>query len=223
MARAYRTLGDLRGELLARLGMGAMGASGGANGALMNSFLRNAQAQVYAMQDWNFLTEFVEITCGIGQNLYDYPKACERDQRILRIETKVAGQVVQLKEGITPAMWSTMDVRSQPARYERQAQILIYPKPSAAYLMRVWYIRDLERFTEDGDRATIDDEIVLLHAVATAKAHYRQPDAAEYKGMLDTQLARLRGRSFRANGVYRRAEGAIPIPKPVVVGRDNLP
>lgn len=223
MPSRYRTLGDLRGELLARIGMGGMGASGGANGALMNSFLRNSQWQLYNMADWKHLEEFVEVTTGVGQNLYDYPKACARDQRIIRIETVIAGQVVELKEGITPAMWGTMDVRSQPARFERLAQILVYPRASAAYTMRIWYIKDLGRFTQDGDPATLDDELILLHSIVAAKGHYRHPDAKFYEGQLDIQLARLRGRSFGSNGVYRRSDGAIPIPKPVVVGRDDLP
>lgn len=216
----YRTLGDLRGELLARLGMGAMGASGGANGALMNSFLRSAQAQLYTMADWSHLKGFKEIATGVGQNAYDYPAPCARDQRVLKVETHVAGQVVELREGITPSMWSTMETRSQPARYERLEQLLIYPKPDQAYTLRVWYIRDLGRFTQDNDRATLDDDLILLHALANAKAHYRQPDAQIYQGQLDTQLARIRGRSFGSNGVYRRGDCAAPEPKPAVVGRD---
>ena len=52
----YRTLEALRTELSARLGMGGMGASGGASLSLLNSFLRNGQDQLYRMQDWRHLT-----------------------------------------------------------------------------------------------------------------------------------------------------------------------
>jgi hypothetical protein len=46
--------------------------------------------------------------------------------------------------------------------------------------------------------------MILLHALANAKAHYRQPDAATYQGQLNTLLATLRGQSFGSNGVYRQ-------------------
>lgn len=226
---AYRTLGALRSELLARLGMGAMGASGGASGTLIDSFLRNGQAQLYRAADWRHMTDYYDITSGVGQNLYDYPTAgvmdpsvgCSRDKRILRIETSITGQFVELNEGITTEQWSTMETQSNPARYERFKQILIYPKSnSATYIIRVWFLGDLHRFTVDGDVATLDDEMILLHAVTNAKAHYRQPDAKLYEGQLNTLLASLRGQSFSSNGVYRRGDSQPVERRPALLGRD---
>ena len=225
---AYRTLGELRSELLARLGMGAMGASGGANSALIDSFLRNGQAQLYRLQDWKHLQDWADTTTGIDQNLYDYPTAgtmdpgigCARDKRILRVETVLSGQFVPVTETITTAMWSTMDQTSNPQRFERLKQILIYPKADAAYQLRFWFVSDLGRFTQTDDVATLDDEMVFLHALANAKSHYRQPDAATYQGQLNELLGSLRGQSFTSGGVVRRHENdAAAMTKPVVVGR----
>lgn len=225
---AYRTLGDLRSELLARLGMGAMGASGGANAVLIDSFLRNGQAQLYRMQNWKHLQDWFDATTGVGQNLYDYPTAgtmdtgigCSRDKRILRVETVLSGQFVPVTEGITTAMWSTMDQRSNPQRFERLKQILVYPKADAAYTLRIWFVQDLMPFTNANDVATLDDEMILLHAVANAKAHYRQPDAASYQGQLNELLGSLRGQSFTSGGVIRRhGEAVAAMTKPAVVGR----
>lgn len=218
---AYRTLDDLRAELLARCGMGGMGASGGANQVLFDSFLRNGQAQLYWMQDWKKLIWYEDKTLGEEQNQLDYPEECERDQRILRIETVYNGEWRRLDEGIDTVDWNTMDTPSFPTKYERLAQILIYPKANTTYTIRIWYIKDLERFTENGDRATLDDEMIFLHALANAKAHYRQPDAATYQGQLNTLLAALRGQSFGSNGVYRRDTVPPPHQRPRVVGRDD--
>jgi hypothetical protein len=220
MPGRYRTLGELRAELLARLGMGAMGASGGANSVLIDSFLRNGQAQLYRAQDWRHLTAYADITTGVGQNQYDYPNACERDQRVLRVEVQQSGLWTPLCEGIETGMWSTMDTQSIPTRYERFAQLLIYPKSDAAYTLRVWYVADLGRFTQASDESTLDDEMVLLHALANAKAHYRQPDAATYQGQLNSLLGQLRGDSFGSNRVYRRGNAAEPERKPALLGRD---
>lgn len=224
---AYRTLETLRTELLARLGMAGMGASGGANLTSIDSFLRNGQAQLYRMQDWRHLTDYQDKTLGQAQNLLDYPNAgvmtgrsCARDQRILKVETIYSGQYLQLREGITTDMWSTMETQAQPIRYERYAQMLIYPKANQVYTVRVWFVADLDPFTEDDDTATLDDEMILLHALANAKAHYRQPDAPTYQGQLNTLLGTLRGQSFGENGVYRRGDSPAPMRKPAVVGRD---
>lgn len=224
----YRTLGDLRAELLARLGMGAMGASGGANVVLIDSFLRNGQAQLYRMQDWKHMQDWFDTTTGVDQNLYDYPTAgtmetdtgCARDKRILRVETLLSWQWVPVTEGITTAMWSTMDQKSNPQRFERLKQILVYPKADAAYTLRFWFVHDLGRFTQPDDVATLDDEMILLHALANAKAHYRQPDASTYQGQLNELLGSLRGQSFTSGGVVRRRENDnASMLKPVVVGR----
>lgn len=217
----YRTLGELRGTLLARIGMGGMGASGGANRSLVDSFLHEGQRALYWMTDWRHLTWYEDKTTGIGQNQYDYPAAAVRDRRILRVEVEQGGQWIEIDEGISTGMWSTMDTQGIPARFERYAQLLIYPKSDAAYRLRQWFIADLSPFTEDEHRATLDDSMILLHATAYAKAHYRQPDAQLYQGQLDTLLSRVRGQSFGSNGVYTRRAGATPERRPAVVGRDT--
>jgi hypothetical protein len=218
---AYRTLGDLRSELMARLGMGAQGASG-ASQVLMNSFLRNGQAQLYQAQDWKHLTQYAEKDLGVGQNLLDYPTACARDQRILCIDSYYSGQWRELKEGIDSEHWNTMDTLSYPFRFERFAQLLIYPKADQVYRVRFKFVADLARFEQDGDRASLDDEMILLHAVTNAKAHYRQPDASLYQGQLASLLASLRAKSFPSgpDAVVRRRSDEVIEPKPLVVGRD---
>ena len=217
---AYRTLGELRSLVLARCGMGGMGASGGANQALIDSFLSNGQTQLYWMNDWRHLIWYEEKDTGLGQNLYDYPDAAAKNRRILKVEIRYSNVWRELREGITTAMWSTMDTQTLPQRYERFAQILLYPKPNATYKMRVWYVSDLAPFSADSDRCTLDDDMVLLHATTTAKAHYRQPDAKLYEAQLDNLLARIKGQSFSSNGVYQRGSGLVTEPKPQVVGRD---
>jgi hypothetical protein len=219
---AYRTLEELQTELSARLGMGAMGASGGGNVVAIKSFLRNGQAQLYRMQDWKHLIDYEDKTLGVSQNLLDYPTAgtlgaggCARDKRILRIETEYNGQWRVLEEGISTGHWDTMDTLSWPARYERLHQVLIYPKADQTYTLRFWYVADLGSFTQPDDPATLDDEMILLHALANAKAHYRQPDAQTYQGQLNSLLASLRGQSFK--GVYRRDDRPQPEPRPVVI------
>jgi hypothetical protein len=212
----YRTLGELRSELLARLGMGGMGASGGSNQVAIDSYLKNGQEQLYRMQDWSHLESFEDKVIGIEENLFDFPDACARSRRVLRIEVLDGGEYRCLREGIRTGDWSTMDSLGAPFRFERRKQIMVYPKADKAYTVRIWFIEDLARFTKDSDRASLDDGMIFLHALANAKAHYRQPDAATYQGQLNSMLASLRGEAFA--GVYRRNEVPPNEPRPVVVG-----
>ena len=223
---AYRTLGELRSTLMARLGMGAQGASG-ASAALMNSLLANGQTQLYWAQDWKHLIDYEDKTLGVDQNLIDYPTegvmaggSAARDRRILRVETVISGQWRKLKEGIETEQWSNMDTKGAPQRYDRYAQCLVYPKADQVYTVRFWFVADLGAFTQDTDRASLDDEMILLHATANGKAHYRQPDAATYQSQVATLMASLRGQSFPADGVFRPQPQAEIERRPLVVGRD---
>lgn len=224
---AYRTLGELESELLSRLGMGAQGANGAAQ-PLLRSFLRNGQTQLYWAQDWKHLIDYADKELGVDQNRLDYPTAgtmnqafgCTRDRRILRVETVYNGQWRRIPEGIRTEDWSKMSVKSYPVRCERYAQLLLYPIANQVYTIRFWYVADLAPFTQAGDRASLDDEMILLHAVTNGKAHYRHPDAKLYEGQLSSLMASLRGQSFSTDGVYRRDESREVQRKPAVVGRD---
>ena len=109
-----------------------------------------------------------------------------------------------------------MSTESYPVRCERYAQLLLYPMADQIYTIRFWYVADLGAFTQAGDRATLDDEMIMLHAITNAKAHYRHPDAKLYEGQLTTLMGSLRGQSFKMGGVYRRDESRAIEPKPVV-------
>jgi hypothetical protein len=224
----FRTLGALRSDLLARLGMGAMGASGGANKSLIDNFVIEAQKELYQLQDWKHLQDYKDLTTGIGQNLYDFPTTgtmdtttgCSLYQRVLRVETNVTGQFVEIRNGITTEMWSTMDTQGQPQRYELFKQIMLYPKADTAYTTRVWFVADLQPFSQDAHVATFDDAMILLHAIAHGKAHYRHPDAKVYMDDLEKLLSRLRGRSFNNDGIVRRGSDREIERRPAVLGRD---
>ena len=77
MTTINRQLGDLRAELLVRLGFGAAGSASVTNSAIIDSFLRSAQEQLYWQFEWAELRTFDEQTTGIDQRFYNYPADCE--------------------------------------------------------------------------------------------------------------------------------------------------
>lgn len=195
---AYRTLEELRIIVSARLGFGSQGSRIGGNATLINSFLQNAQYQLYELQNWKKLTDYDDKTIGVNQYLVDYPPTAN-PERILEIAVDIGGGSVQwfpLKEGIRLEHYNTQANKSFPQRYERYTQIEVWPKCDAIRTMRIWFIKNLGPFTADDDVATIDDELILLHATATGKGHYRHPDAPIWSSQLESLLARIKGHSF---------------------------
>jgi hypothetical protein len=186
---AYRTLGELQAELLARLGMAAMGASGGANRTLIDSFLRNGQAQLYRMQDWKHLTDYFDKELGTSQNLLDYPTEGVMGTAGARATSAscgwsgYGGQYTRAARGHPhrPVEHDGHAVVPDPLRALRPAADL--PEGRPGLHRAVWFVADLgARFTRTDDEATLDDEMIFLHALANAKAHYRQPDARPTRG-----------------------------------------
>jgi hypothetical protein len=220
---AFRTLGELRADLQNRLGFGAAGAAAGVNAPIVDSFLYNAQVQLYAQFDWKKLTYRFDKTMGIGQTLYDYPtiaagaSADANEERILKIETNLTPtgnpSWRKLKEGIGLEHRNALVNNSWPQRYELYQQIEVIPGADVAYKLRVWYIAKLGRFSQDNDRASIDDSIVFLHALANAKAHYKQSDAAFYTNQLTSLLTQLKSKGFTRK-VFQRGPDKDVEPRP---------
>jgi len=192
-----RTLGSLRAELQTRLGFGMSGQAGIVNSPIMDSFLRSAQEQLYAQFDWRELVTFEEILTGADQQFYDYPADCNVE-RINTVAIWNGGEWQQLVEGISLRERS-VDLGGWPLKYERAAQMELWPVPTTQLRLRRDYVSVLAPFVESSDRTSIPSEHVFLFALANAKAHYRQPDADRYEKQMDALLVKLkaqhRGRS----------------------------
>ncbi len=198
----FRTLGELRSELARRLGFGATG-SAGINAGILDSFLQNAQDQLYAQFDWRHLIKYDTKNTGVGQSLYDWATDCD-PTRITEIAINDGTRWVPMKEGITWPMRSD-DSQTIPCRYERFAQMEVWPAPDALYSMRRYYVQAPSRFTQDNDRASIDDALLFMHALTNAKAHYKQADAQTYANQLNAMMIKLKGQN-RGQAVHRRGE-----------------
>jgi len=199
MARQYRTLGELRAEMRAMLGAASAGASAGPNGTIIDTHLRNAQTILYWTHDWAHLRKYGLKTLGVDQYLLDYPaegNGANPDR--IRYVSVLRGGVwsAPLPKGITPSMYTYQDNKSWPQRWEPYAQLEVFPKADQVYSMRIFYIENLGRFTDDADRASLDDTAISAIATGTLKAHYRQPDAAVFQKMSDTLVMTLKSKSW---------------------------
>lgn len=200
-----RTLGEIRADIQTRLGFGQAGQAGVVNSPLIDSMIRSAQNQLYAQHDFLHLKKVHEEPTGAEQQFYDYPTDCDVGG-ILTIAVKWGSRYYTLTEGIDIADrgWNPA---GPPQKYERADQIEIWPIPAGTeYTLRIEYIKTLDPLNDNNDRTTIDSELIYLHALSNAKAHYRQPDAQTYASQLDALLSRLKAknRSVQVLGKVKR-------------------
>lgn len=208
MARQYRTLGELRAEMRAKLGAASAGAAAGPNQTLIDSHLRDAQTILYYTHDWAHLRKYQLKTLGLHEFLIDYPDAGNgANPDRIRYVSVLRGGVWSppIPKGITPSMYTYQLNYSWPQRWEPYEQMEVWPAADQIYSLRVFYIENLGRFTQDGDRASIDDTAVSLVATATLKAHYRQPDAAISQKASDTLVLSLKSKSW-GQSVFRPSD-----------------
>lgn len=214
----YRTLEDLRSELRTVLGFGAAGAVPGVNQTLLNSFLRQAQAELYWQGSWAELRARADLSLGSGQTLINYPSDCN-PERIEDLYVQVSSTWLPITEGIEKQLYTTVDSTNYPSFYERRSQIELWPESDQAYTLRIWYYKVLGAFTQDGDRATLNDDLVLARAIALGKAHYRHPDADKYETSVATMINGAKGGAWRRKvfSAKRTPYDDIPLSKPRTV------
>lgn len=82
-----------------------------------------------------------------------------------------------LIQGIPPELYTMITKPWRPARYDIRQAIELYPMPDQTYFLWVKAHFGLMSFINPTDTTTLDSELVFLHALANAKAHYGQPDA----------------------------------------------
>lgn len=96
-----------------------------------------------------------------------------------------------LIEGIPPQLYTMITKPWRPARYDIRNSIEIYPSPDQTYWLWMRGNFGLLSFTNDTDTTSLDSELVYLHALAVAKAHYGQPDANNVESMANAYRADL--------------------------------
>lgn len=203
-----RTLGDIRSDIQIRLGFGLAGQAGVVNSPIIDSMIRSAQTQLYEQFDWLELKAVEERVAGTDQQFYDYPADCNIE-RIIGMWVKWGNRYYPLTEGInaTDRGWNPGGV---PQKYERRAQYELWPVPASAdYTIRIEYVKTLPAMVVSSDRTAIPSEPVYLHALANAKAHYRQPDAQTYATQLDALLRKLKA-EHRSKTVWGKTHTRSP-------------
>jgi hypothetical protein len=217
------TLGDLRRDVLVRLGYAAQADNPPPGMAeLLNSFLQRGQAFLYRRYRALQTERFYRWTMAVGERFYgirdnidDCPRKLDAGKITGAWVEDLNGTWLPLTQGIPPEFYTSVDFNGLPARFELRQCIEVFPAPMAAYTLRVKGHFGLERFTEDTDTATIDSELLFLWALANAKNHYRQADAPDVAAQANTYLREIIADSHGAKRYVPGMDPEVPASKPV--------
>lgn len=220
----YRTLGELLTELKARLSFVAQGPASNLNNPILTSFLQEGHDFLYEKIKPAPARKKTAITTEPGSILYDWHNDIEDEYidpgTVKSLSVTLADtQRIPMVQGITE-FHRAQTARQHPTRFDTlNGQVEVWPTPDAAYSIVVEYLAPKPRFAQPADRPGVPDRLILLYAIANAKAHYRHPDATAagttFTNMLALELSKQhQNRRYIVNNavsgeetVYASADG----------------
>lgn len=213
LTQRHRTLGELLAELKARMGFVAQGPASNNNNPIMTSFLQEAHDYVYDQLNPTPMRKKTVIMMEPGSYLYDWHNDSEDEDidpgRVMSVWIVDGATRTQLTQGISERDREDGN-RTVPVRYETlNGQIEVWPVPDRSYGLLVEYIASRPRFSQSADRPGVADRLVLLYAIANAKAHFRHPDSQSVAVLFNTKLRlekikQHENRRFFLNGHYNK-------------------
>ena len=196
------TLASLRSRVLVRLGFSNQAANPPPGMAtLVNDFLQSGQKYLYRRYLQLHTKRTFRWKINPGQRFYSLR---DNDENVLEQVNMDYMKTVEwvgiqdsrnvwypMIQGIPPQLFTMITKPWRPARYELRGAIEIYPTPDQTYWLWIRGHFGLSAFTLDTQSTTIDSELVFLHALANAKAHYGQPDANNIESQANAYRAEL--------------------------------
>lgn len=219
----YDDLGTLTTRMLIRLGFANQtDAPPPGMTALLQEFLQSSQNLLY--RRWSALRtrRFFRWKLVPGQRFYSL---MDNDEDVLCNYSFDPYKTIEwvgiqdtrnvwypVIEGIEPQLYTMLSKPWRPSRYEIRQGLEIYPAPDQTYFFWIKGHFGLQSFSAPTDQTTIDSELVFLHALAVAKAHYGHADASNIMAMANT----LRGDLVAAaHGNRRYIPGTTAVPPAV--------
>ncbi len=196
------TMSSLSARILVRLGFANQATNPPPGMALLvQDFLTSAQTYLYKRYLQLHTKRFFRWKVNPGQRFYsirdnDEDVLCNFTMDPLKSIEWVGIQDTRnvwypLIQGIPPQLYTMITKPWRPARYDIRQAIELYPMPDQTYWLWIKAHFGLMSFINPTDTTTLDSELVFLHALANAKAHYGQPDANNVEAQANAYRAEL--------------------------------
>lgn len=208
----HRTLGELMTELRSRLGFIVQGTAAKNNDLVIKSFLQEAHEYVFGELEPPDMRKKTTITIEPGSFLYDWHN--DKDDEVIDPTRVISVWVIAslalrepLRQGISEQDRSFSTMRQCPQKYDTlDGQMEIWPTPDRGYEVLIEYIAERARFDRTSDRCSVPDRLVFLYALATAKAHYRHPDAQASATTFTNMLNKVKNRQKENRRYFFKGE-----------------
>jgi hypothetical protein len=222
------TLVELRYDLLVMLGYSAQAENPPPGMAtLLDTFLRRSQNFLYRRYKALQTERFYRWTMTVGERFYglrdnidDCTKKIEPGQLTWVGVEDMNGTWVPLRRGIPPEFYTSVAFNGLPSHFELRQCLEVFPAPDEEYTLRVKGRFGLMRFVEDTDHCTIDSQLLFMWALANAKNHYRQPDAADVAAQAQTFLRDLIAETHATNRYIPGTSSLTPMTAPIFLDLD---
>jgi hypothetical protein len=213
-----RTLSAIRNDIVVRLGYSANTVLPPGMQTLVDSFINDANEQLYERYPVMRLERWWTWQTQVGQKFYDVPIDCTK-----YLDTRhITGAWLQdddawfpLVAGINPLLFNQVYL-SLPQYYEVRDVFELWPVPDkATYLFHIKGKIGPALMVADDDLTTVDARPVFLFALANAKAHYQQPDASRYDRQLEIMIGKLTGGSHYSKRYIPNQPPAVGLDLPI--------
>lgn len=215
-----RKLRDVRIELQVRLGFGSVDQP--VLAPILNSFLAEAQEQLYKVGTFKALERYWDMTVAAGTANIAFPSdggEVLNEEKITDVKVDIGNGSPYWNpviEGIRPCDYNDT-ATGYPRRYERRSgEFEFVPERDVSYTVRVFGSRKLNQLRDDDDTFDIDDRLCFIVALSYAKQHYRHPDAKEYMGKASSIFAAVKWGNAGPK-LVKAEDDPVAEPRPVVV------
>lgn len=195
---------------------------------LINDFLTSAQTFLYKRYMQLHTKRLFRWKVNPGQRFYSLK---DNDENVLENVNLDPTKCIEwagiqdtrnvwypLVQGIPPQLYTMITKPWRPSRYELRGAIEVYPMPDQTYFLWMRAHFGLRPFVNPTDTTTIDSELVFLHALANAKAHYGQPDANNIESQANAYRAELVAASHQTAHYLPGTIAVPPAVRPTLIG-----
>lgn len=203
----YKTLQQIRTELRERLAMATSGEAANRNTNLLNSFINDAYYLICNNLEIANYFRRAQIELQNGEKYYDYYNDSDNEEidsgKVLNVYYRKGENVIKLIKGITEYQRAAPE-NSEPYYYDtifiNKPQIEIYPSAIEGTLV-IEYQSGFKYLTAETQRPIVNDRLILLHALALAKSHFRHTDAQIIMQQFSQALRDEKGKQHQ-NNIY---------------------
>lgn len=230
------TLGELIDDVRAEAGHSLQANLGTAMREVLIKIIQRQQRRLWEDTDWTFLRVERDVAVQAGQRYYGFPVDLTLE-RLEKLEFKWDDRWHKLDYGIGPTQYdqfdSDRDVRSWPVyRWKEQEddRVELWPIPSQngslnplAGVIRYTGIRKLRPLVAEGDRADLDDTLLVMYSAAEILAREKGSDASLKLQMAEAHYRRLKARNSKRDSFsLSTEEPRFQLRGPKVVAVQNI-